>query len=98
MESLTAYASYYNLTTLFVFSKRSTTNAEILVNGRPRYEISTTDSQLQHTRVIDAVTKTELVSIRRRAFRSDKITLVNHHDGAEKQVTDVVQKRKTEDG
>lgn len=98
MEPLTAYTSYYNLTTLFVFSKRSTTNAEILVNGRPRYEISTTDSQLQHTRVIDAITKDELVSIRRRTFRSDIITFVNHHGGAEQKVKDAVQKSKTQDG
>lgn len=98
MEPLTPFTSSHIPTTLFVFSKRRTTNAELLVNGRPRYEILTTGSQLQHTRVIDAITKDELVSIRWRTFRSDIITFVNHHSGAEQKVKDAVQKSKTQDG
>lgn len=98
MEPLTAFASSNNPTTFFVFSQKSTTNAAVVANDWPRYKISTTDSQLQHTRVIDAITEAELASIRRKIFGPDTVTFVNHHGGAEQKVKDVVQKSKTEDG
>lgn len=81
-----------------VFSKNSTLNANLLINGQIRYIVSTTDRHAQKTKVIDGVTKAELVSIRRRTFLSDKITFANHQGGVEQKLADFLQEHKMDDG
>ncbi|KAF5349549.1 hypothetical protein D9756_008866 [Leucocoprinus leucothites] len=80
-----------------VFSKNSTLNTSILVNGQVRYIVSTTDRQAQKTSITDAITKNVWVSVQRRTFLSDKIVFVNR-GGAEQKFSNIMKNHKLDDG
>ncbi|KAF9451092.1 hypothetical protein P691DRAFT_808753 [Macrolepiota fuliginosa MF-IS2] len=94
MESTTTLVNPESHITRLVFSKDSTLNANLLENGQIRYKLSTTGRNAQHTRILDAITGTELALIQRRIFKRDKIVF-NAHQGGRR---DVVKEHKLDDG
>ncbi|KAF9443142.1 hypothetical protein P691DRAFT_713671 [Macrolepiota fuliginosa MF-IS2] len=98
MESKLTLVNPDNVTIRLVFSKNSTLNANLLINGQTRYTISTTDPHAQKTKIIDAITKEEVARIRKRTFLSDKISFARRQGGAEQKVHDVLQDHKMDDG
>lgn len=98
MDSKTTLFDLDSSVTRLVFSKNSTLNANLLTNGKIRYVVSTTDRHAQHTKVTDAITKTEIASVRKRTFLADKITLAGRQGGAAQKLADVLQQYKADDG
>ncbi len=90
-------ASPFSLTRL-VFSKNSTLDANLFVNGEVRYVVSTTDRSAQHTKVTDFITKIEIASVQRRTFLPDKITFARRQGGSAQKLADVLRQQKTDDG
>jgi hypothetical protein len=80
-----------------VFSRNSTLNTNILINGQIRYIVSTTDRHAKETKIVDGLTKVELVSIRRRTFFPDKIMFANR-SSVERKLSDVMKDYKMDDG
>lgn len=80
--------------TRLVFSENNTLNAKLLAGGQVRYIVSTTDRHAQHTKIIDAITRTEVASIRKRTLYADRITLAYRQGGATQKLADVLQQYK----
>jgi hypothetical protein len=98
MDSKVTLVSSEKQTIQLIFSKNSILNANLLLNGQIRYIISTKDRHTQKTTIIDGITNSELVSLRRRTLLSDKIVFANRQGGAEQKLSDVMKKYKMDDG
>lgn len=81
-----------------VITKPSTLNNVLLLNGSPRYIISTVDPSAAKTKISDARTKEVLVKIRRRILRSDDITFTHHGGNAIKIGKEWLKESKMPDG
>ncbi|PPQ65188.1 hypothetical protein CVT24_011065 [Panaeolus cyanescens] len=64
-----------------IITKASALNNVLLLNGRPRFIISTTDIAGSKTLITDARTKELLVKINRRSLFADEIKFTHHNQG-----------------
>ncbi|KAJ3569644.1 hypothetical protein NP233_g4911 [Leucocoprinus birnbaumii] len=80
-----------------VFSKNSTLNTNLVINGQVRYTILTSDRNAQKTKIIDAVTGADFVTVQRRTILSDKVTFACRNEG-EKKLNDIMKNHKLDDG
>jgi hypothetical protein len=65
-----------------VLEKPSTLlNTRLLVNGKPRYKVSTVDRDANVTEVIDLRTDEVIATIHRRSFLSDKVKFPHRFGG-----------------
>jgi hypothetical protein len=65
-----------------VLEKSSTPlNTRLLVNGKPRYKVSTVDRDANVTDVTDLRTNEVIATIRRRSFLSDKVKFPRRFGG-----------------
>ncbi|KAF9048899.1 hypothetical protein BJ165DRAFT_1463418 [Panaeolus papilionaceus] len=81
-----------------VITKPSTLNNVLLLNGSPRYRISTSDPAAAKTDIFDARTKEQLVKIKRRIFFTDEITFINHGGDTKKIGKEWLKESKMPDG
>ncbi|KAJ3519057.1 hypothetical protein NMY22_g13368 [Coprinellus aureogranulatus] len=64
-----------------VVEKSSILNTRLLVDGRPRYKISTTDRDAAHTKVFDLRTNQEISSYKHRAVFPDQVKFTRRFGG-----------------
>ncbi|PPQ82211.1 hypothetical protein CVT24_012889 [Panaeolus cyanescens] len=64
-----------------VITKPSALNNVLLLNGKPRYIISTTDPAAAKTKITDARTKELLAKVHRRTIFSDEVMFTHHENG-----------------
>lgn len=85
-------------TTELTLSIRSVLNTTLLVEGKPVISISTPDPAASVTKITDLTTNQLLVTIKRRAFRSDAIIFEKRYSGESLKLKDWLQETKTSDG
>lgn len=73
-------------------------NTRLLVNGKPRYRISTLDKDGAHTKVTDLMTNEQIASLKRRTFFADKVKLARRFGGQSVKKEDWMAKGKLDNG